>query len=194
LAGPVSCRSVPRDETRSSRQTATWANSRWTSSPMVLLMPSPSYGFRRRSTGGQTTPYGVLRARGASGRVAGAAKHCGLEAHRTGTACPTCVCSRMPPSRTVAPYSVAWTPWASGRSSVTGGMWPFQAGYHPIEFMLSVSRERLAQRQALGAPRWCCAGRRPGRLTRSAASSRWPTSRRSRPGRALSTWPSCSTA
>jgi hypothetical protein len=34
----------------------------------------------------------------------------------------------MPPSRTVAPYSPAWTPRASGRSWVTGGICPLSYG------------------------------------------------------------------
>jgi glyoxalase family protein len=35
---------------------------------------------------------------------------------------------RMPPSRTVAPYSPAWTPRAPGRSWVTGGIWGLSHG------------------------------------------------------------------
>jgi hypothetical protein len=42
---------------------------------------------------------------------------------------PACVRSRMPLSRTVAPYSPARTPPASRRSGITGRIWAFHTGY-----------------------------------------------------------------
>ena len=49
-------------------------------------------------------------------------------ANRTRTDCPTCVCSQMPPSRTVAPYSPARTP--TGVEAVKGH------SRHPPVFIL----------------------------------------------------------
>jgi hypothetical protein len=73
-----------------------------------------------------------IRARGASGQSQGRpSTKAGPKPIERSTACPTCVCSRMPPSRTVAPYPPAWTPKRRGGHGSRAASGLFHKGYQP---------------------------------------------------------------
>jgi hypothetical protein len=92
-----------------------------------------------------------IRARSAAGKVAGAAMYqLGLAAHQTIAGLPNLHCSRMPLSRTVAPYSPARRrppaadPWAQAASTA------LHTSYQPdLESMIAICRDRAANARAL---------------------------------------------
>ncbi len=121
---------LPRlTRTRPSCQIATCANSRCTSSPKHLRFTTHlQLVIDGGRTGGQTTPTDSrsqrIRASRRGGQLLTRARS---PSNKTGL--PDHVCSRMPLSRTVAPYSPTQTSKTSRRSRVTGGIWPLHTGY-----------------------------------------------------------------
>jgi hypothetical protein len=97
----------PAWRTTLSSQMATWASSRWTSRPMhrrIPLLPSSSLPGEHRQA---NDTYGSALAAQPGESQGRPCTNSGSQPIERSPACPTCVCSRMPLSRTVAPYSSA---------------------------------------------------------------------------------------
>jgi hypothetical protein len=94
------CRTTPAS------QMATWANSRCTSRPIHRRI-RPPFGRCRHvgSTGGPNDTYGSALTAHPGWSQGRPRTNSGSQPIERSPACPTCVCSRMPLSRTVAPYS-----------------------------------------------------------------------------------------
>jgi hypothetical protein len=121
----------PAWRTTLSSQMATWASSRWTSRPMhrrIPLLPSSSLPGEHRQA---NDTYGSALAAQPGESQGRPCTNSGSQPIERSPACPTCVCSRMPLSRTVAPYSSAnrdhrpADPWTQAASTA------FHTSYQP---------------------------------------------------------------